>query len=95
LALALTLTVPPTSAINLRLLQYDPVRQLTQSDWALESETCLTAVEETPDSAVTARKIPEPGQSGTIRQLDRSQGVAGQACHKINATFTSKRFDYV
>lgn len=89
----LALAPPGASAINLHFLNYDPVTQMKESDWELESEVFLKTVEEASDGTSLEWENPETGNSGTITALKRFQGPQGEPCRRIRETFKSKSYD--
>lgn len=78
-------------AISLHFLQYDPVSQLTDEDWALEGQAFLKAVNGPVSGQAIAWSNEVTGNSGTIKVLESFVGPEGEPCRKIQEDFQSRK----
>lgn len=81
------------TATHLHFLEYDPTRQLTESDWELEKAAFSKAMETASDGTEVGPSNPETGNSRTITPFNRFNGPAGSQCRKIRETFTSTQYE--
>lgn len=80
----------PAQALELRWLQYSPVRYFTDKDWDMMKEAARQMLDSGKDGDSATWKNPESGNQGSLKALSTIE-TGGATCREAEITNQAKK----